>query len=159
MNTRSATTVVAHRQHSATTVAMPPPGASPEATLKEARQLLHNPPGSHASPSAAKQWSHDVDQLIVAAINTLPHGGRQANRLGACQCHHRHTHAHLWCNRAHRRHRVCHRQYAQQVSLRWIYGLNSSVVAQVRMVASPSSASGRGAATLTGTLVRWTPPL
>jgi hypothetical protein len=58
-----------------------PLGASPKATLEVVRQLLHNPPGSHASPSATEQWRHDVDQLIVNAINTLPHGGVQVNRL------------------------------------------------------------------------------
>jgi hypothetical protein len=58
-----------------------PLGASPQATLEVVRQLLHNPPGSHASPSATEQWHHDVDQLIVNAINTLPHGGVQVNCL------------------------------------------------------------------------------
>jgi hypothetical protein len=38
-----------------------PPGAGPEATLEVARQLLHDPPGSHASPPTTKQWRHDVD--------------------------------------------------------------------------------------------------
>jgi hypothetical protein len=50
-------------------------GLSPKATLEAACQLLHDPPGPHASPLAAEQWRHDVDQLIIAAINTLPHGG------------------------------------------------------------------------------------
>jgi hypothetical protein len=40
------------------------------------------PPGPHASPSAAEQWRYDVDQLIVTAINTPPHGGRRANHSG-----------------------------------------------------------------------------
>jgi hypothetical protein len=40
-----ATVVAAHRQHSATTVAMMPLGAGPEATLEATYQLLHNPPG------------------------------------------------------------------------------------------------------------------
>jgi hypothetical protein len=57
-NTYDATTVVratavaAHRQHSGATVAVPPPVAGPEAMLEAAHQLLHNPPGPHASPSA-----------------------------------------------------------------------------------------------------------
>jgi hypothetical protein len=40
--------------------------------------LLNNPPPARASPSAAKQWHHDVDQIIIAAIN-MPHrdGRRQ----------------------------------------------------------------------------------
>jgi hypothetical protein len=58
---------------------MMPPGASPEATLEAARQLLHNPPGPHASLSVVEQWHHDINQLVVTAMNTMPHGGRQAN--------------------------------------------------------------------------------
>jgi hypothetical protein len=42
-----------------------------------ARQLLNNPPPPHTSPSVAEQWRHNIDQLIVAAINTPPHRGRQ----------------------------------------------------------------------------------
>jgi hypothetical protein len=52
-----ATAAAAHRQHSVTTTAVTPPGAGPEAT----RQLLHNPPGPHASPSVAEQWRHNAD--------------------------------------------------------------------------------------------------
>jgi hypothetical protein len=62
--------------------AMPLPGASPEATLEAVCQLLYNPPGPHASPSAVEQWCHDVDQLIIATINTPPHGGVQVDHLG-----------------------------------------------------------------------------
>jgi hypothetical protein len=49
-----------------------------DAALLAARQLLNNPPSIEASPSAAEQWHHDVNQLIIAAINT-PHreGQRQ----------------------------------------------------------------------------------
>jgi hypothetical protein len=54
---------------------LPPLGTGLEATLEVARQLLHIPPGPHASPSAAEQWCHKVDELIIAAINTPPHGG------------------------------------------------------------------------------------
>jgi hypothetical protein len=43
-----------------------------DAALLAARRLLNNPPPTTASPSAAEQWRHDVDQLIVATINT-PH--------------------------------------------------------------------------------------
>jgi hypothetical protein len=87
MNTCGATTAVvatmpaAHRQRSATTAVVPPLGAGPEATLEAACQLLPNPPGSHASPSAAEQWRHDVDQLIVTTINTSPHEGGGAGEL------------------------------------------------------------------------------
>jgi hypothetical protein len=56
-------------------VAVTPPGAGTEATLEAARQLLQNPPGLHASSSVAEQWRYDVDQLIIAAINTPPRGG------------------------------------------------------------------------------------
>jgi hypothetical protein len=55
--------------------AMPPPGAGPEATLEAACQLLNNPLGPHASPSAAEQWRHDINWLVVIAINVPPHGG------------------------------------------------------------------------------------
>jgi hypothetical protein len=54
---------------------MMPPGASPVAMLEAVGQLLHNPPSPRASPSAIEQWHHDIDQLIVAAINTSPRGG------------------------------------------------------------------------------------
>jgi hypothetical protein len=88
MNARDATTamvatvVATHRQHSAAMMAVMPPGAGLEATVEAAHQLLHNLPGPHASPSATEQWRHDIDQLIVAAINTSPHGGRQVNHPG-----------------------------------------------------------------------------
>jgi hypothetical protein len=60
------------------TVQTPPPAAGVEATLVASWQLLNNPPSAHASPSATEQWLHDVDQLVVAAINTPHHeGGRQ----------------------------------------------------------------------------------
>jgi hypothetical protein len=74
-----ATTDAAHRQHSAATVAITPPGAGPEGMLKAACTLLRNPLGPGASPSTAEQWHHDVDQLIIAVINTPLHGGRWAN--------------------------------------------------------------------------------
>jgi hypothetical protein len=50
-----ATTAAAHCQHSAAMVALMPLGAGPEAMLEVVRQLLHNPPDSHASPSVAEQ--------------------------------------------------------------------------------------------------------
>jgi hypothetical protein len=76
------TAASAHRQRSVATAAVPPPGAGLEAMLEAVCQLLHNPPGPHASPSAAKQWHHDVDQLIIVTINMSPHGGGQVNRFG-----------------------------------------------------------------------------
>jgi hypothetical protein len=60
------------------TVRTPPPTMGVEATLVVAHRLLNNPPSAHASSSATEQWHHDVDQLVVATINTLHHeGGRQ----------------------------------------------------------------------------------
>jgi hypothetical protein len=61
MNAHDATTTVvatvatAQRQHSAAMAVVMPPGAGPEAMLKAARQLLHNAPSPHASPSVAEQ--------------------------------------------------------------------------------------------------------
>jgi hypothetical protein len=60
------------------TTASPPAAVGLDAALLAARQLLNNPPPTGVSSSAAEQWRHDVDQLVVAAINT-PHreGWRQ----------------------------------------------------------------------------------
>jgi hypothetical protein len=49
----------------------------PDAALLAARQLLNNPPPARASPSTAEQWHHDVDQLVIAAINTPHRDGRR----------------------------------------------------------------------------------
>jgi hypothetical protein len=65
-------------QRTVGTTASPPAAASIDATLLAVRQLLNYPPPFGASPSAVKKWRHDIDQLIVAAINT-PH------RKGRCQ--------------------------------------------------------------------------
>jgi hypothetical protein len=46
-----------------------------DAALLAVCQLLNNPPSSKVSPSAAEQWRHDVNQLIVTAIN-MPHHER-----------------------------------------------------------------------------------
>jgi hypothetical protein len=72
------TTVMVESQPTAGTTALPPAAVGPDAALLAARQLLNNPPPPGASPSAAEQWCHDVDQLIISAINT-PH------REGQCQ--------------------------------------------------------------------------
>jgi hypothetical protein len=56
-----------------------PPSSGLKGMLEAADALLHNTLGTHASPSATGQWRHDIDQLFVAAINTLPHRGRWAN--------------------------------------------------------------------------------
>jgi hypothetical protein len=68
--------VALQRQRLAGTTVTPPPTAITEATLVVTHQLLNNPLLPHASPSAVEQWCHDVDQLIIAAINTPLHGGR-----------------------------------------------------------------------------------
>jgi hypothetical protein len=72
------TTVVLESQPAAGTTASPPAAVGPDAMLLAARQLLNNPPPAEASPSAAEQWRHDVDQLVITAIN-MPH------REGRCQ--------------------------------------------------------------------------
>jgi hypothetical protein len=54
------------------------PAEGVEATLVGAHRLLNNSPSVHASPPTTEQWHHDVNQLIVAAINTPHHEeGRQ----------------------------------------------------------------------------------
>jgi hypothetical protein len=57
--------------------ASPPAAVGPDAALLAARQLLNNPPPVRASPSAAEQWCHDVDQLVIVAINTPHREGRR----------------------------------------------------------------------------------
>jgi hypothetical protein len=52
-----------------------PPAVCVEATLDTAHRLLNNPLLAHASSLAVEQWRHDVDQLIVTAINTPHHEG------------------------------------------------------------------------------------
>jgi hypothetical protein len=41
------------------------------------RQLLNNPPPLGGSPSMAEQWRHDIDQLVIVAINTPSPGGNR----------------------------------------------------------------------------------
>jgi hypothetical protein len=60
-------------QHTTGTTTPQPAAAGIDATLLAAWQILNNPPPSGASPSVAEQWRHDVNQLIVAAINTSHH--------------------------------------------------------------------------------------
>jgi hypothetical protein len=69
-----ATTVVLESQPQRTvgTTASPQAAVGIDAALLAALQLLNNLPPSDASPSATEQWHHDVDQLIIATINT-PH--------------------------------------------------------------------------------------
>jgi hypothetical protein len=73
-----ATTVIVESQPQRTAGAVPAPSviAGADATLLVARQLLNNPPPSGASPSAAEEWRRNVDQLIIATINTPLHERR-----------------------------------------------------------------------------------
>jgi hypothetical protein len=76
----SATTAATTTQHKRTvgTVRTPSQVVGVEAILVAAHQLFNNPPSAHAFPSAVEQWCHDIDQLIITAINTPHHkGGRQ----------------------------------------------------------------------------------
>jgi hypothetical protein len=83
----SATTVIVESQPQRTAGAMPAPSvvAGADATLLAARQLLNNPPPSGASPSAVEEWRRNVDQLVVATINTPLHERR-------CQPSAQHSH-------------------------------------------------------------------
>jgi hypothetical protein len=72
------TTVVLESQPTAGMMASPPAAVGPDGALLAVHQLLNNPPLTGASPSAAEQWHHDVDQLVITTINT-PH------REGRCQ--------------------------------------------------------------------------
>jgi hypothetical protein len=83
-----ATTTATATQHQRTVrmVWTPPPVAGVEATLVAARWLPNNPPLAHASPSVVEQWHHDVDQLIIAAINTSHHerGWQEPAAMHSC---------------------------------------------------------------------------
>jgi hypothetical protein len=82
-----ATTVIVESQPQRTAGTVPAPSvvAGTDATLLAARQLLNNPPPSGASPLAAEEWRRNVDQLVVAAINTPLHERR-------CQPSAQHSH-------------------------------------------------------------------
>jgi hypothetical protein len=64
-------------QPTAGMTASPPAVVGPDAVLLAVHQLFNNPPPVGASPLVAEQWRHDVDQLIIAAINTPPREGRR----------------------------------------------------------------------------------
>jgi hypothetical protein len=72
-----AATHATQRQCLAGTVVTPAAATTTEATLVATHQLLHNPSPPHTSPSVAEQWRHDIDQLVIVAINTPPHGGQR----------------------------------------------------------------------------------
>jgi hypothetical protein len=63
-------------QRTVGTTASPPVVAGIDVALQAMCQLLNSPPPSGASLSAVEQWRHDVDQLIVTAINTPHREGR-----------------------------------------------------------------------------------
>jgi hypothetical protein len=65
------TTVVLESQPTVGMTTSPPAAVGPDAALLAVRQLVNNPPPVRVSPSAAEQWRHDVDQLVIAIINTL----------------------------------------------------------------------------------------
>jgi hypothetical protein len=73
------TTVVLESQPQSTagTTASPPTVVGPDVTLLAVRQLLNNLPPVGASALAAEQWRHDVDQLVITAINTPQREGRR----------------------------------------------------------------------------------
>jgi hypothetical protein len=64
----------AQRQRSASVAAVAPMAIA-EATMHAVCQLLNNPPPSGASSSTVEQCRHDVDLLIIAAINSPPPRG------------------------------------------------------------------------------------
>jgi hypothetical protein len=138
-----ATIVVTATQHQCTagTVRTLPPAAGVKATLVAAHRLLNNPPSMHASPSAVEQWRHDVDQLVVAAINTPRHEGGRQEPVAA------HSHSpsvacalpSLACLI---RHVYC-RALRRPTSM-----MSSSATTEARIVASPLSTTVKGAATL-----------
>jgi hypothetical protein len=80
-------TVVLECQPQSTTgtTASPLAVVGPDAALLAVCQLLNIPPSAGASSSAVEQWRHDVDQLIIATINT-PHceGRRQPSAQQSC---------------------------------------------------------------------------
>jgi hypothetical protein len=64
--TVTATVSAARHQRSASAGVPPPPAAAAGATMAAICQLLDNPPPLGTSPSAAEQWRHNVDQVVVA---------------------------------------------------------------------------------------------
>jgi hypothetical protein len=138
MNT-TATTATQH-QRSAGMVRTPLLVAGVKATLVTAHLLLNNPPSVHASPLAAEQWRHDVDQLVVAAINTPHHEeGRQEPVTAHSRSPWLRAHRHLLVY-------LIRRAYYRALR-RPTSAMSSSATAGVRIVASPLSATVKGTAT------------
>jgi hypothetical protein len=76
------TATVVHRQPFAATAAVTRASCRPGWDIGAMHALLHNPLSPHNSPSAAEQWRHNIDRLVVITINTPRHGGRWANHSG-----------------------------------------------------------------------------
>jgi hypothetical protein len=55
------------QQHTPMQTSRAPSGAAHGGALSAARELLHNPPTSTASPGAMRQWREDVDRLLGMA--------------------------------------------------------------------------------------------
>jgi hypothetical protein len=67
--------VHAARQHTSQTPSSAAPGA-----LSVARELLHHPPSSMASPGAMKQWWDNVDRLLGMAHSTSTRSRPRSSR-------------------------------------------------------------------------------
>jgi hypothetical protein len=117
-----------------------PPVVGVKATLVTAHRLLNNPLSAHASSLVVEQWSHDIDQLIVSAINTPHHeGGRQEPRAAHLCSPQLRVHCHL-CS--------CLIRCACCQASRWPTSTtSSSAITWERIVTSPSSTTVRGATT------------
>jgi hypothetical protein len=71
--------VHAARQHTAAQTSRTPSRATPGA-LSAARELLHHPPSSTASPEAMKQWRDNVDRLLNMAHSTSTRSRPRSSR-------------------------------------------------------------------------------
>jgi hypothetical protein len=74
-------TAVVHalQQHTPAQASRTPSWVAPTA-LSIARELLHHPPSSTASPGAMKQWRDDVDRLLGMAHSTSTRSRPQSSR-------------------------------------------------------------------------------
>jgi hypothetical protein len=57
----------AAQEHTPVQTSRAPSGAAAGGALSTARELLHNPPSSTASPVAMRKWREDVDRLLSMA--------------------------------------------------------------------------------------------
>jgi hypothetical protein len=74
--------VHAARQHTTTQTSRTPSRTAPRA-LSAARELLHHPPSSMASPGAMKQWWDDIDRLL-----SMTHSTSTRSRPRSSRCQH-----------------------------------------------------------------------